>query len=58
MTQFTPPLASGEVEPFIGQVVTDLGAAFSGVPVNVGCQLGLYQAMANLGTCASVILAA
>ena len=43
MTQFTPPVASGEVEAFIGQVVTDLSAAFSGVLVNVGRKLGLYQ---------------
>ena len=58
MTQFSPPLASGEVEAFIGQVLTDLSAALSGVPVNMGCQRGLYQAMANLGTCTSLALAA
>src|SRR5215471_11536177 len=48
MTQFTPPPAPSEVEAFIGQVVTDLSAAFSGVLVNVGRKLGLYQAMADL----------
>lgn len=58
MTQLTPPPAPGEVEAFIGRVVTDLGAAFSGVLVNVGRKLGLYQAMANLGACTSVALAA
>jgi SAM-dependent methyltransferase len=57
MTQFTPPPASSEIEAFIGQVVTDLGAAFSGVLVNVGRKLGLYQAMADLGACTSVALA-
>jgi 2-polyprenyl-3-methyl-5-hydroxy-6-metoxy-1,4-benzoquinol methylase len=57
MTQFTPPPAPSEVEAFIGQVVTDLSAAFSGVLVNVGRKLGLYQAMADLGTCTSVALA-
>jgi hypothetical protein len=57
MTQFTPPLSSGEVEAFIGQVVTDLSAAFSGVLVNVGRKLGLYKAMADLGACTSVSLA-
>ena len=57
MTQFTPPPAPGEVEAFIGQVVTDLSAAFSGVLVNVGHKLGLYQAMADLGACASATLA-
>src|SRR5437773_1329553 len=35
MNQFTPPPAPGEIEAFIGQVVTDLSAAFSGVLVNV-----------------------
>ena len=58
MTQFSAPPAPGEVEAFIGQVVTDLSAAFSGVLVNVGRKLGLYQAMADLGACTSVALAA
>src|ERR1700746_3495813 len=57
MTQFTPPPAPSEVEAFIGQVVTDLSAAFSGVLVNVGRKLVLYQAMADLGACTSVALA-
>jgi SAM-dependent methyltransferase len=57
MTKFTPPPAPGEVEAFIGQVVTDLGAAFSGVLVNVGRKLGLYTAMADLGACTSMALA-
>src|SRR3954454_5777222 len=47
----------GEVEAFIGQVVTDLSAAFSGVLVNVGRKLGLYRAMAKLGPCTSAALA-
>jgi hypothetical protein len=57
MTQFTPPPAPGEVEAFIDQVVTDLSAAFSGVLVNVGRKLGLYQAMADIGACTSAALA-
>ena len=57
MTKFTPPPVPTEVEAFIGQVVTDLGAAFSGVLVNVGRKLGLYQAMADLGACTSTALA-
>ena len=57
MDRFTTPPAPGEVEAFIGQVVTDLSAAFSGVLVNVGRKLGLYQAMADLGTCTSAVLA-
>src|ERR1700693_2576611 len=57
MTRFTPPPAPGEVEAFIGQVVADLSAAFSGVLVNVGRKLGLYQAMVDIGACTSVALA-
>ena len=57
MTQFTPPPAPNEVEAFISQVVTDLSAACSGVLVNVGRKLGLYQSMADLGPCTSVVLA-
>jgi SAM-dependent methyltransferase len=61
MTQITPPPAAapapGEVEAFVGQVVTDLSAAVSGVLVNVGRKLGLYQAMAKIGACTSMALA-
>jgi hypothetical protein len=57
MTKFTPPPAPTEVEAFIGQVITDLSATFSGVLVNVGRKLGLYQAMAELGACTSTALA-
>ena len=49
--------APGEVEAFVGQVVTDLSAAVSGVLVNVGRKLGLYQAMAKIGACTSMALA-
>lgn len=57
MTQFTPLPAPSDVEAFVGKVVTDLSAALSGVLVNVGRKLGLYQAMADLGACTSVALA-
>src|SRR5205823_9348383 len=57
MTQSPPLPAPGEVEAFIGQVVTDLSATLSGVLVNVGRKLGLYQAMADLGACTSATLA-
>ena len=57
MSQFTPSPAPSDVEAFVGQVVTDLGAAFSGVLVNVGRKLGLYHAMAELGPCTSEMLA-
>ena len=58
MTQLMPPPASSEIEAFIGQVVTDLSPIFSGVLVNVGRMLALYQAMADLGACTSMALAA
>ena len=48
MTQLMPPPAPSEIEAFIGRVVTDLSATFSGVLVNVGRKLGLYQTMAEL----------
>jgi ubiquinone/menaquinone biosynthesis C-methylase UbiE len=57
MNQFTSPPAPSEVEAFVGKVVTDLGAAFSGVLVNVGRRLGLYQALADLGGCTPAGLA-
>ncbi|HUO89446.1 MAG TPA: class I SAM-dependent methyltransferase [Rhizomicrobium sp.] len=57
MTLFTAPPAPGEVEAFVGQLVTDLSAALSGVLVNVGRRLGLYQAMADLGPCTPTALA-
>ena len=57
MTQLTPPPAPSEIEAFIGQVVTDLSATFSGVLVNVGRKLGLYRAMVDLGPCTSAALA-
>jgi SAM-dependent methyltransferase len=57
MNQFTPLPAPSDVEAFVGQVITDLSATISGVLVNVGRKLGLYQAMAELGPCTSVSLA-
>ncbi len=57
MNEFATQPAPAEVEAFVGQVVTDLSAAFSGVLVNVGRKLGLYQAMADLGACTSTALA-
>jgi ubiquinone/menaquinone biosynthesis C-methylase UbiE len=57
MSQLAQSPSPGEVEAFVGRVVTDLSAAFSGVLVNVGRRLGLYQAMADLGACTSTALA-
>ena len=58
MTQFSAPPAPGKVEAFISPVLADLSAAFSSVLVDVGRKLGVYQAIAGLGTCTSVALAA
>src|SRR5690606_19486377 len=57
MNQMTVPPARAEIETFVGQVVTDLSAAFSGVLVNVGRKLGLYHALAEIGACTSQELA-
>ena len=57
MNQPTPPPVPSEIEAFIGQVVTDLSAAFSGVLVNVGRKLGLYRAMVDLGPCTAAAFA-
>jgi SAM-dependent methyltransferase len=57
MTPLIPAPAPGEVEAFIGRVIADLSAAFSGVLVNVGRKLGLYQAMVDIGACTSAALA-
>jgi SAM-dependent methyltransferase len=43
---------------FVGRVVEDLGAAMSGVMVNVGYRLGLYRAMAGAGPLTAASLAA
>jgi SAM-dependent methyltransferase len=56
MSRFTPPPAPSEIDAFCGKVFNDLSAAFSGVLVNVGRRLGLYEAMADLGLCTSTAL--
>ena len=38
-----------KLEQFVGQAVTDMAAAVSGLLVHIGDQLGLYQAMADVG---------
>jgi 2-polyprenyl-3-methyl-5-hydroxy-6-metoxy-1,4-benzoquinol methylase len=44
-------------ETFVGQVVTDVAAALSGVMTSIGNKLGLYTAMANAGPLSSQQLA-
>lgn len=43
-------IAEDKVETFVGQVVNDIAAAYSGVLTKVGHSLGLYKAMAQNGT--------
>ena len=57
MTQLTPQPAPAELQAAVGQTIADLGAAFSGVLVNIGRRLGLYKAMAEIGVCTSEQLA-
>lgn len=38
-----------KVDAFVGQVVSDMAAAMSGVMINIGHKLGLYRAMAGAG---------
>jgi 2-polyprenyl-3-methyl-5-hydroxy-6-metoxy-1,4-benzoquinol methylase len=57
MSQLNPPPAQAEIQAAVGQTISDLGAAFSGVLVNIGRRLGLYKAMAEIGACTSEQLA-
>src|SRR5262245_55710825 len=57
MTPLDPQPAPAEIQAAVGQTISDLGAAFSGVLVNIGRRLGLYKAMAELGVCTSEQLA-
>src|SRR3954454_14834340 len=38
-----------KLEAFVGQAVTDMGAAISGLLLHIGDRLGLYKAMAGAG---------
>jgi 2-polyprenyl-3-methyl-5-hydroxy-6-metoxy-1,4-benzoquinol methylase len=57
VTQVNSHPVPAEIEAAVGQTITDLGAAFSGVLVNIGRRLGLYKTMAELGACTSEQLA-
>jgi SAM-dependent methyltransferase len=57
MTRLNPQPVSAEIQAAVGQTIVDLGAAFSGVLVNIGRRLGLYKAMAEIGVCTSAQLA-
>jgi 2-polyprenyl-3-methyl-5-hydroxy-6-metoxy-1,4-benzoquinol methylase len=57
MTRLNPKPLPTDLQAAVGQTIVDLGAAFSGVLVNVGRRLGLYKAMAEIGVCTSEQLA-
>ncbi len=52
------PLDEAKLEAFVGQAVTDMGAAISGLLLHMGDRLGLYKAMAGAGPMTPVVLAA
>jgi len=50
MTTQTAEVNPAKLEAFVGQAVTDMAAAMSGVLINLGHKLGLYKAMAESGS--------
>jgi SAM-dependent methyltransferase len=57
MTRLDSQPVPAEIQAAVEQTIADLGAAFSGVLVNIGRRLGLYKAMAQIGACTSEQLA-
>jgi SAM-dependent methyltransferase len=51
-------LDEARLEAFVGQAVTDMGAAISGLLLHLGDRLGLYKAMAGAGPITPATLAA
>ena len=49
MEAATSEVDEGRLEEFMGQAVTDVGAAMNGVLVMIGGELGLWEAMAGAG---------
>ncbi len=49
MTTEAQPVDEAKLEQFMGQAVTDMGAAMNGVLVMIGGQLGLWDAMQGAG---------
>jgi SAM-dependent methyltransferase len=54
----TEPIDGARLEAFVGQAVTDMGAAISGLLLYIGDRLGLYKAMAGAGPVSAAALAA
>src|SRR2546423_15649425 len=57
-TTETNPIDQARLEAFVGQAVTDMGAAISGLLLHIGDRLGLYKAMAGARPPTSAPLAA
>jgi SAM-dependent methyltransferase len=53
----TATFDEAKLEAFVGQAVTDMGAAISGLLLHIGDRLGLYKAMAGVGPITSSALA-
>lgn len=51
------PIDGAKLEAFVGQAVTDMGAAISGLLLHIGDRLGLYKAMDGAGPMTSSELA-
>ncbi len=49
MAAVDAPIDEGRLEQFLGQVVTDVGAAINGALVMIGGELGLWRAMDGAG---------
>jgi 2-polyprenyl-3-methyl-5-hydroxy-6-metoxy-1,4-benzoquinol methylase len=56
-TLTTSPIDEAKLETFVGQAVTDMAAAISGLLLHIGDRLGLYKAMAGAGPMTSKSLA-
>jgi len=55
--EIAPALDMAKLEAFMGKMVGDMGAAMSGALVITGAKLGLYKALAEMGTATSDELA-
>jgi SAM-dependent methyltransferase len=56
-TTQVPVIDQARLEAFVGQAVTDMGAAISGLLLHLGDRLGLYKAMAGAGPITATALA-
>ena len=57
MNTTTNAIDAARLERFVGQAVTDMGAAMNGVLVMIGGELGLWKAMAGAGPLTSAEVA-